>query len=269
MHEQITSAQNPRLKLIKKLRDKRGREQEQRFVIDDWRDLARALQCGYILETLLYCESIAGNRHEQFVDQAHGVYVLSEELIQKASYRENAAGIIAILQQKPRLGIADLIQTETGPLLGLVDLRKPGNIGALLRSADATGFATILLIDTTLDLYNPNIIRSSTGTCFLGNIYYLSSEDALVYLNTHHYTILSAHLSGDKTLYEIDISKQTAILLGTEDQGLSEFWVDHCTHLIKIPMMGHVADSLNVSVSGAVIMYEALRQRSYPTRSTC
>lgn len=268
MHETITSAQNPRLKLARRLRDKRSRDQEQRFVIDDWRDLERAIENGYQIETLLYAPELAGKRHTAFLAVAQDTFRISVELLDKVGYRENASGVVAILHQKARRTYDDLPRAETGPVLGLVDLRKPGNIGALLRSADASGFSTILLIDTALDLYNPNLIRSSTGACFLDNIYYLTSQEAQRYFQRHGYTVLSAHLQGDKSLYEVTIPHQSVVLLGTEDQGLSDYWMDYCTLLLKIPMTGRVVDSLNVSVAGAVIMYEAYRQRTHPIKST-
>jgi TrmH family RNA methyltransferase len=147
-------------------------------------------------------------------------------------------------------------------ILGLVNLKKPGNIGALLRTADAAGIDIIFLIDSVLDIYNPNIIRASTGAVFIGNIYYMATQEALTFFAERNITIVATHLDGTMTLYDFDFTKQpTAILLGTEDTGLEDTWVNHCDVLLKIPMIGHLSDSLNVSVSGAICMYEALRQR--------
>src|SRR5262249_28719107 len=156
--------------------------------------------------------------------------------------------------------LADFDENASRHILALVDLRKPGNIGALLRTADAAGFGTILLVDSALDIYNPNIIRSSTGACFLENIYCVSTEQALQYLRSGGYRLIAGHLEGTRSLYDVDFREKSALILGTEDTGLSAVWRDHCDDLVKIPVVGEVTDSLNVSVAGAVFMYEALRQ---------
>lgn len=258
----INSLQNSKVKLVHRLRTKRGREQKQQFIIEYQRDLERAIDQRYQIDFIMFCPSIADESILRLVSDAR-VYEISEQILKKVSYRENAVGWIAIMQSKPRLGLADLEARDINQVLGLVDLRKPGNIGALLRTADAAGFDAILLVDTRLDLYNPNIIRSSTGTCFLDNIYHMDSKSALEYCRSHHFQIISAHVGGDKTPYEVDFSQNTAIVLGTEDIGLIQQWIISSDQLVKIPMFGNISDSLNVSVSGAIMMYEALRQRKF------
>lgn len=260
MFEKITSFQNPRLKLIKKLRDKKARQQEARFVIDDTRDLQRALACGYLLDFALYCPAL-GDFLPALSGQHRQVYEVSREIMEKTSYRANPTPFVAVMHSPAPPDLRAL--PIAAPALGLVALEKPGNIGALLRTADATGFKTILLIDCALDLYNPNIIRSSTGACFLGNVYSLTAAQARTVFTEQRYTVIAAHLAGTTTLYDLRYDDRTAVLLGTEDTGLDDGWLDHCDHLMRIPMVGQVTDSLNVSVSGAVIMYEILRQRLY------
>jgi TrmH family RNA methyltransferase len=262
--QQISSFQNPKIKLANKLLNKRNREQEALFLVDYARDLERALQHGYQLEFAFYCPALASEEEESLLTQLDDslLYELSKDLMAKASYRENPSGLVAILRQKPALGLAEAKKNKAPHILCLVDLRKPGNIGALLRTADAAGIEMICLIDTSLDLYNPNIIRASTGAVFLENIYQMSSEEAFAFFEEEQIAIIAAHLSGQKSLYELDFNAQrSAIVLGTEDEGLNEQWVYHCDALVKIPMMGSLADSLNVSVSGAIFMYEALRQK--------
>ncbi len=261
---EITSFQNIKIKHIKKLRNKRDREQNQQFVIDDARDLIRAVACGYSVDYVLYCEALANAPANDVIAgfSAHQVYAVPQTLIEKVSYRQNAASVVAVMHAKPELRLADLEMAAPEAILGLVELTKPGNIGALLRTADATGFRCILLIDTPLDIYNPNIIRSSTGACFLNNIYLLSSDEAFSYFNTNQYQPMAAVLDGDASLFQTDFSGRPAIILGTEDQGLPEIWVRNAAQRLTIPMAGTITDSLNVSVSGAVIMYEAYRQRS-------
>jgi RNA methyltransferase, TrmH family len=258
-YEKITSFQNHRVKLAQKLHDKHHREREKLFVVDYVRDLERALAQGYESEFILYAPGSAEPDETALVESVSGhVYEVSPDILAKASYRQNPAGLVAVLRQKPaQTRLEDITSRH---ILGLVDLRKPGNIGALLRTADAAGFSTILMIDAALDLYNPNIIRSSTGACFLENIYYVSSAQALQYLKAAGYTLIAGHLEGSRSLYDVDFRGKSALILGTEDTGLNALWRDHCDHLVKIPVTGNITDSLNVSVAGAVFMYEALRQ---------
>lgn len=260
--EQITSPQNSKIKLVNRLRSKRGRMQEGLFVIDYERDLGRALAQGYVIEFVMYCSKVADESALNLVHNAE-IFEISEQLLKKVSYRENSTGLVTVLQSKPEKGFADLQQATVNNAIGLVDLLKPGNIGALLRTADATAFDAILLVDTSLDLYNPNIIRSSTGACFLDNIYQVSTQQALAYFQSHNIQIVSAYVTGDQTLYNVDFRQKTAIILGTEDKGLDQTWIENSDRLVNIPMDGQISDSLNVSVSGAIFMYEALRQRHY------
>lgn len=181
--------------------------------------------------------------------------------MEKVSYRENPTPIVAVMKQKPPLNLDHLRDAAGTQLLALVNLQKPGNIGALLRTADATGFKTILLVDTSLDIYNPNIIRSSTGACFLGNIYTLSTSQALTYFKEAGYAIIAAAVDGHVDLFDVDLRSKVVIALGTEDCGLDANWLQQADQRVRIPMVGQIADSLNVSVSGAIFMYEALRQR--------
>jgi TrmH family RNA methyltransferase len=261
MVEKITSFQNPRIKLLKKLRDKKGRDQENRFVIDDARDLQRALARGYEIDFALYCPALDRGGDALDTLASTPVYEVSRDLMEKASYRENPGALLAVMKSPPTKGEAQLEEVSHPLILALVNLLKPGNIGALLRSADALGFGAILLIDTALDLYNPNIIRSSTGACFLGNVYLLTSEQALRWLKANGYRILSAVVEGETSLFEARLEGKLAVVLGREDEGLSGVWLDRCDLRVRIPMVGKLADSLNVSVSGTILMYEVLRQR--------
>jgi RNA methyltransferase, TrmH family len=260
--KEITSAQNPKVKLIKKLRNKRGREQENRFVIDSDRDLIRAMNCVYNVDYLLYCPELGSHEDINVLEHLHSsqVYEIPPELMSKVSYRQNPTQFVAVMRQKKQSGMDDLQNVSNSPVLALVNLQKPGNIGALLRTADASGFKSIFLVDTALDIYNPNIIRSSTGASFLNNIYSLSSAEALRFFHKNEYTIFATALDGSVDIFAADFQETMAIVLGTEDKGLDSFWLENADFKIKIPMMGILSDSLNVSVSGAIIMYEVLRQ---------
>ncbi len=259
IRETITSFQNQRVKLAQKLHDKPAREREKLFVIDDARDLNQALEFDFEIEYMLYCPSQADEDDEDLAESIDApIYDVASDILAKASYRQNPGGLVAVMRQKAqRTGLPVLTERT---LLVLVDLRKPGNIGALLRTADAAGMGAVLLVDTALDLYNPNIIRSSTGACFLDTIYTVSSTTALSALTANGYQCLAGHLQGATNLYDVDLQRKSALVLGTEDIGLNELWSTSCDVRVRIPMMGHVTDSLNVSVSGAILMYEALRQ---------
>lgn len=265
--QQITSFQNSKIKLASKLvSSKRHREKEGLFVVEYARDLQRALENGYQVEYAFYCADLATADDNALLPQLDetNIYQVDADLMAKASYRQNPNALVAVMQQKTVLTVADAHQNTAQQILALVDLRKPGNIGALLRTADAAGIQMICLIDSSLDMYNPNIIRASTGAIFLNNIYQMSREEALTFFEQEHVQVVAAHLSGEKSLYDLDFTTgRSVIVLGTEDTGLDDTWVQHCDQLVKIPMTGQVADSLNVSVSGAIFMYEALRQRGF------
>lgn len=260
----ITSFQNSKIKLANKLVSKRERQKQKLFLIDYARDLERALAFGYQVEFAFFCEVLASADDKQILEKLGDslIYDVSSDLMEKASYRQNPSGLVAIMQQKPDLTIADAEKIESQHILALVNLSKPGNIGALLRTADAAKFDSILLVDTALDIYNPNIIRASTGAVFIDNIYQMTTDEALSFFRQNKIAIVAAHLDGTMSLYDFDFTAQrTAIILGAEDTGLEDIWVNHSDALVKIPMIGHLSDSLNVSVSGAIFMYEALRQR--------
>ncbi|MCY3572802.1 MAG: RNA methyltransferase [Chloroflexi bacterium] len=254
---QITSAQNSKLKLVKRLRSKRGREAEARFVIDSQRDLRRALDCGYRVDFLLRCREL-----DELGDLGCEILEVSPQLLQKVSYRDNPDGMVAVLRSQLPKGRLWLEGAEIDSALLLVGLHVPGNIGALLRSADASGCDAALLVDCALDLYNPNIIRNSTGACFLDNIYQLNVGEALEYLGSAGLEIVAADVAGS-SLYDESFAARTALVLGAEDRGLSGDWLANAHRRIRIPMAGRAADSLNVSVSGAILMFELQRQRHH------
>ncbi len=253
----ITSAQNSKIKLVNRLRSKRGRQSEARFVIDYERDLRRALQQGYDIDFILYCPDLPPAPDYRGIE-AHQV---TPSLLKRVSYRDNPDGIIAIMRSKPAKELAQLEVAEIQHAIVLVDLQVPGNIGALLRTADAADIDAIILVDTALDLYNPNVIRSSTGACFLDNIYQLSSEEALAFLTKEGFQILAADVAGGRMLYDVNFRPKSAIALGSEDQGLSPDWINRADQCVRIPMEGVISDSLNVSVTGALFMYELYRQK--------
>lgn len=255
----LSSAQNPKIKLVSRLRSKRGREQSARFLIDYERDLQRALANGHGVDFILHCPDIAPLK----LDPAWPVYQVSPQLMSKLSYRENPSGIIAVMRSRPARGPDEIRSVNIAHALLLVNLRVPGNIGALMRTADAFGMDAVVLVDTALDLYNPNIIRSSTGACFLDKIYQLSAEQALAWLGERGLPLFCADVQGATSLYALQFGPRAAIALGAEDRGLDRGWLSRAESRVRIPMAGQISDSLNVSVSGAIMMAELYRQRHH------
>lgn len=254
----ITSEQNSKVKLVKRLRGKRGRANAKRFLIDYRRDLERALLCGYTIDFLLHCPGVAAAPPLPDIE-AHQV---TPQLMKHISYRENPDGMVAVMRSRPAKGLAAISEAAVYQIAILVNLRVPGNIGALLRTADAAGLDAVILVDSALDLYNPNVIRSSTGACFNNNVYQLSTAEAFAYLRGNGFQIVAAAVDGATSLFELDFRGKNAIVLGAEDRGLPDPWLAQADQLARIPMAGGLSDSLNVSVSGAILMYEQFRQRN-------
>jgi TrmH family RNA methyltransferase len=258
MPEFINSLQNARVKLVRRLREKRDREREGRFVIDSIRDLGRALECGLTPDFVFVCPQ---QLREDLPQLPSGVVIhVSIDVMDKVSYRDNPEGIVAVMITPAKFGAGALGNVPDAPILGLIGLTKPGNIGALMRTADAAGFRSIFLIDSTLDLYNPNIIRSSTGAVFLGNTYTLTGVEAQAFFKQNEVQVIGTHLHAAQNAYDMTYLPKMALLMGAEDVGLDDSWLPHCNAQVLIPMVGQLADSLNVSVAGAILMYEVLRQ---------
>lgn len=253
---QITSAQNSKIKLINRLRSKRGRQREARFVIDYKRDLQRAMQLGYNIDFVLHCPETSPAQG-CFNSES---YQLGPALFKRVSYRENPDGILAVMHSKRAKALAQLEAADFSHALVMVKLSVPGNIGALLRTADAVGLDAVILVDTAIDIYNPNVIRSSTGACFLDNIFRLSRQEALAYFSAAGFQVVAADVSGGRTLYDVDFRRKSVIVLGSEDSGLTGDWISAADQVARIPMSGAASDSLNVSVSGSLFMYELYRQ---------
>src|SRR5690606_22888627 len=224
-------------------------ESEGRFLIDSLRDLQRALLCGYEVDFVLVTPALL--RDELPVLDEAKVYHVPADILEKAAYRENPDGMVAVVKTPEENGVGRLATVPDAPVLGLVDLKKPGNIGALLRTADAAGFQTVFLIDSRLDLYNPNVIRSSTGAVFLRNIIRLTAEEARTFFKSRGFRVVGTHLEAAVDAYSLDYPLNTALLLGTEDVGLDDSWLPYCDEQVIIPMAGKLTDSLNVSVAGA------------------
>ena len=297
MNEQITSAKNPKFKNLLLLQEKSKTRREQGlFVVEGRRELEHCIEAGYNIRTVFVCPEIAGAETEEVVcskpmatlghvrgrgplrssgrgrseaetvlnRQSSGVGApviieIPEELYRKAAYREGTEGIIAEVEVK-EFSLNDLSLPENPLIVVLEAVEKPGNLGAILRSADAAGADAVIVCDPLTDLYNPNLIRSSIGAIFTVPTVAASSEEVIPWLKAKGIKILTAQLQDSKLYYDTDMSCGTAIVMGTESTGLSGKWREAADAHIRIPMLGRL-DSLNVSVSAAILLFEAVRQR--------
>ena len=192
-------------------------------------------------------------------------FVVSRSLYEKIAYREGTEGIVAVMRAR-QMRLEDLQPSPAPLILVLEGVEKPGNLGAVLRTADAAGVDAVLVCDPLTDLYNPNLIRASLGALFSVPTVACTSEEAFAWLSSRGIAVLTAQLQDSVLYYETDMVRSTALVFGTEDKGLSDFWRNRADAHIRIPMAGAM-DSLNVSVSAAILAFEAVRQRKQQNTS--
>lgn len=285
--ETITSAQNRKVKELLTLVEKsKARSAAGLFVVEGQRELGHCLDAGFIPETLFICgevmavqnnavngaktghltENIEGKdgldaliAKAEALNPRLGVVQIPAFLYEKVAYRGSTEGIIAEVHSVPR-SLEDLRLGERPLVMVLESVEKPGNLGAVLRSADAAGADAVIVCDPLTDIWNPNLIRSSVGAVFSVPVAVCTSADAIAFLKKRGIRILTAQLQDSEWYYDTDMTGATALVMGTESTGLTQAWRDSADAHIKIPMLGRL-DSLNVSVSAAVLLYEAVRQR--------
>ena len=263
--ELITSINNPKIKNLQKLYAKsKTRKEQNLFVFEGARELKLALEGAYVLEQVFIVPELF--QKSDYKDVLNLVpkellYELSLPVFQKIAYREGSDGIITVAKPQNR-DLANLQLKENPFVIVLEAVEKPGNLGAILRTADAAHVDAVVICDPSTDLYNPNTIRSSVGCLFTVQTAVCNSQDALQYLKDRNILTYAAELHTEYAYQDIDYRKPSAIVMGTEADGLSDFWINNVTQSIKIPMRG-VIDSLNVSVSTAIITFEAMRQRGF------
>lgn len=254
----ITSLQNPRVKHIVKLRDdKRQRQKDGLMLVEGYDEIQLARSAGREPQTLLTSPELASRQIDSVTAET---ITVNRAVFEKLSYRENPDGWLGIFFI-PHTSLDDLIVGELPLVIIAESVEKPGNLGAMLRTADAAGVDAILVCDPRVDPYSPNVVRASRGTIFTVPVVETSSAQALVFLQKRSIKVLAAAPSAAAEYTQQDLRTPLAIAVGTEDEGLSEFWLSQADLKVKIPMMGKV-NSLNVSVSTALIVYEAVRQRS-------
>lgn len=252
----ITSKTNPKIKNIIKLEKASERREQNRILIEGRREIERAVACGFEIDTLFVCPDIA---QDGPVATARSVEEVSLEVFEKIAYREGSDGLLAVAIPK----YADLHQfkPKKNPLIIVLEtVEKPGNLGAVMRTADAAGVDAVIIADSRTDLYNPNAIRASVGCIFSVPLFACSSEDCIKWLKANNITIYCTYLKASIDYLDADFRKASAIVMGTEATGISQQWVEAADQNIIIPMNG-IADSLNVSVTTAIVTFEAIRQR--------
>jgi TrmH family RNA methyltransferase len=264
MNKQIASIQNPFIKQLIQLKDKsRERKKTGLFLIEGQRELLLAIKGGYKITTLLYVpELISENEIKKLVLSSTEIIEISKDVFQKLAHRDTTEGVIAVSKCKPH-NVENIIFKKDNPLILVAEApEKPGNIGALLRTADAANIDTVIIANPKSDLYNPNIIRSSVGCVFTNQIITGTTEEVLNFLKTKNINIYCAALQASVNYDTQDFTKPTAIVVGTEASGLSSEWLKNATQNIIIPMQGQI-DSINVSVAAGILIFEAKRQRNF------
>ncbi|WP_139957816.1 TrmH family RNA methyltransferase [Flavicella sediminum] len=268
MYKQLTSLQNPFIKEIVLLKEKsRNRKKSGRFVLEGLREIQLAAEGNYEIEKILYCEAICSTTHLQeliaALDTSVEIIEVSKDVYQKIAYRETTEGVLAIVKAKNH-HLSEIKFLRKSPLILIAEApEKPGNIGALLRTADAANIDAVFIANPKTDLYNPNIIRSSVGCLFTTQVATGTTDEILDYLKENKIHSYAAALKDDSEPYQDqDFTKPTAIVVGTEATGLSDTWLQEATKKIIIPMRGKI-DSMNVSVAAAIVVFEACRQRGF------
>ena len=250
----ITSVQNARIKHVVALQLKSSlRREKGLFVVEGQREIEHCIACGYEITELFVIDSLG---------YSGGIpaTVVTPQVYEKMAYRERTEGIIAVAKcNEHRL---DDLHLKEKPLVVVIEsVEKPGNLGAILRTAEAAGVDAVMVCDPLTDLYNPNLIRASIGGVFSVPLAVCNSKDCIAFLKAHKIRILTAQLQDSYDYYDYDMHEATAIVMGTESTGLTQQWREAADAHIRIPMLGRL-DSLNVSVSAAILMYEAVRQRN-------
>ena len=270
---EITSAQNPKIKNVVSLLEKsKARREQHLFIAEGVREITACLNNDYKIDSLFLNSNIYHSfqdfisllsRELSVVCNGIPVFLCTPHVYAKIAYRESTEGAVAVVEQRS-FSLQDVVlkgRTGKSPFVLVVEsVEKPGNLGALLRTADACGVDAVLVCDPLTDLYNPNLIRAGLGSFFTVQVAACSNDEALRWLKEHDIKIFTAQLQDSKWYYDTDFRQGTAIVMGSEAKGLTPFWRNVADVHIKIPMLGEM-DSLNVSFSAGVLLYEVVRQR--------
>ena len=262
MENQITSAQNPRIKNLLVLQQKsRARRKQGLVVVEGLRETEIAVANGFVVAELFVCPLIADENDYSRIAESAEVTFVSKPVFDKLAYREGSDGCIALL--KPRWLKLSEVELRPNPLVIVLEsVEKPGNLGAILRTADAANVDAVIVCDPLTDIFNPNVIRSSVGCVFSRQVIACSTEEAQQWLKEKNFTSFAAELQASSPYHTHNYRGSVAFVMGTEADGLTPKWIDFCDKCVIIPMLGSI-DSLNVSVSTAVLVFEAMRQRNF------
>ncbi len=265
MPESITSLKNPKVKAAIQLRNGRHRRRHGRLLIDGVRELRRALEGGIEIVELFVCHDLCheGEAIETVREAAQvaaRVYDVTPAICERMAYGQRAEGVVAVAIA-PQRTLANLALPDAPLIAVVVGIEKPGNLGAIVRTADGAGLSAVVAADGGTDLYNPNAIRASLGAIFTLPVCSATSRETMDWLDGLKVNVTAACVEADRDYWEIDYTLPTALVLGSEDEGLPAEWHDRAIARVRLPMHGRV-DSLNVSAAAAAMFYEALRQRS-------
>lgn len=259
--KQITSIQNPFIKSLVQLQEKaKTRKQTGTFLIEGQREIMLAQKGGYLLESILFVPDLISEAQiSELSSQKAERIEISREVYQKLAYRDTTEGLLAVAKTKS-LSLADLKLSDNPLILVAEATEKPGNIGAILRTADAANLDAVIIANPKSDMYNPNVVRSSVGCLFTRQIATGTTDDVIAYLKSKNISIYCATLQDSTYYHTQDYTTPSALVVGTEATGLTEAWRKASTKNIIIPMQGEI-DSMNVSVAAAILIFEAKRQR--------
>ena len=260
----LTSVQNPRVKAAAHLRDRRQRDKQRRIIIDGAREIARAVAAGVVLVEAYVCRPLcrgseAAALAETLPQTAAETFEVTEPVYGKLAFGDRGDGIVAVAVM-PQRELTDLVLPKSALIAVLEGVEKPGNVGAVVRSADGAGLHAVILADPRTDLFNPNAIRASLGTVFTLPVCTATAPATLAWLRDQGMQMTAARVDGAVSYTTIDYRRPTAIILGSEAEGLTPLWSAGDIAAVRLPMCG-AADSLNVSATAAVLFYEARRQR--------
>ncbi len=255
--------QNTKIKNLVRLHKSAERREQKLFLTEGLKEITSAQTEGFNIHSIYWCSTMGIPEYKlnSLFKPSVPVYEISNEIFSKIAYREGSDGIIAVIHEQKLL--LNEIKLKNIPLVIIIEsVEKPGNLGAILRTADAAGVDAVIICNAKTDIFNPNVIRSSLGCIFTNQVVCCSNEEAYNWLKENKIKSLAALLAEDsKPYYEKDFNVPGALVLGTEDEGLSKFWINNCDEKIIIPMLGKI-DSLNVSVSAAILTFEVIRQRN-------
>ena len=261
---EITSHQNQRIKDIIKLKNRRTREKNQKTLFEGYRLISRALDANFSIEECYFCPSMFLGKNEQsllnsLLSRGAKLIKVPESILQKMSYRDRPEGLVAVSSIKEHK-LEDMPIIKNGLYLVVEAIEKPGNLGSILRSADASGVDGLIICARCTDLYNPNVLRASTGAIFYVPIAECSSEEAINWLHSNNINTLAATPHAEKSYDDIDMTQSIAIVTGAEQYGLTPLWMENSKIKTRIPMCGQI-DSLNVAIATSILLFEASRQR--------